>query len=128
MYIVLKNIHLLCVLLSFSGFIIRSIWAFKGSPLLQKKLVKVAPHIIDTILLVSAIAMAVSIQQYPFIDNCLTAKVFGLIAYIIFATITLKRARNNTERTACFILSILSFAYVVGVARTHSPLFFLNIV
>lgn len=126
MYEALKHTHMLCAFLSISGFILRSIWAFQGSNLLNHKVSKVLPHINDTILLICAIAMAITIEQYPFVSSWLTAKVLGLIAYIILATYTLKRARNNQHRAVFFVLSIVSFGYIASVARTHNAFFFMT--
>ena len=53
----IKVIHVSCVFLSFCGFFIRGIWMLSGSELLQKRWVKIAPHIIDTTLLASALLM-----------------------------------------------------------------------
>lgn len=125
MYDILKHTHLLCIFLSLTGFILRASWAFQGSTLLQKRITRILPHIIDTFLLLSAIALTIIIHQYPFVHSWLTAKVLGLIVYIVLATFTLKKAKNNKQRTIYFILSLLSFAYIVSVARTHNAFFFL---
>lgn len=125
MYMAFKHLHMSLALLTFIGFIARAILAFMGSPILQKKFVKIAPHIIDTIFLASAIALMIIMQQYPFVNTWLTAKIFGLIAYIIFATVTIKRAPNNTVRAVFFTLSIAAFAYTAKVAITKNALFFM---
>ena len=125
MYAAFKHIHMLCAVLSLFGFILRSVWAFQGSELLNKKLVKVLPHIIDTVLLASAIGLAITIQQYPFTSHWLTAKLLALVAYIMFGMLTLKRAKNNQQRTIFFILSLASFFYIAAVAIKKDPSFFL---
>ncbi len=124
-YIALKHIHMLCAMLSIFGFITRSIWAFRGSPLLQKKFVKIAPHIIDTLLLLSAIGLVVTTHQYPFVSGWITAKLFALVAYIVLGVLTLKKAKNNQQRVVFFALALLSFIYIVLVAKSHDTLFFL---
>ena len=95
---------------------------FIDSPLLQKKAVRVLPHIIDTLLLASAIALTITIQQYPVQDAWLSAKVAALIAYIIFGTFALKRGKTQAIRATCFVISLLIFAYIVAVARTHQAI------
>ncbi len=65
-YILLKHIHLTCVALTFILFSLRGFWMLSESALLQKKWVKIAPHVIDTLLLVSAIALAITLQISPF--------------------------------------------------------------
>lgn len=121
-YFALKHLHVTCVVLSGLGFGLRGWWMLAGSPMLQARWVKVAPHAIDTVLLGSAIALAVMIGQYPFVNAWLTAKLVGLVAYILCGTMALKRAKTKKARIAFFILALLSFAYIVGVALTKSPL------
>ncbi|HET8705073.1 MAG TPA: SirB2 family protein, partial [Pseudomonadales bacterium] len=72
-YQLLKMIHMVSVALSGSFFLLRGIWMLRDSALLQRKWVKIAPHVIDTVLLVSALAMCVMIGQYPFTVGWLTA-------------------------------------------------------
>jgi uncharacterized membrane protein SirB2 len=86
---------------------------FRMSPALKaNKLFKILPHVIDTLLLVFAILLCIEI---PLTDHWLTAKVAGLIAYIGFGTVAIKRGN-----TMAFILALVSFAYVFGAAKAHS--------
>ena len=126
MYLAFKHIHMVCALVSIIGFITRSIWAFQGSSLLQRKAVKIAPHIIDTLLLASAIALVIMTQQYPFVSAWVTAKLLALVAYIVLGIFTLKKARNNQQRTVFFLLALFTFGYIAMTARTHNALFFLG--
>ena len=86
MYLALKHFHITCVVLSGAGFALRGAWALAGSPLARARLTRVLPHVVDSCLLLSAIALAVMIQQYPFSAGWVTAKVFGLLAYILLGT------------------------------------------
>ena len=91
------------------------------SPRLQQRWVKILPHINDTVLLLSAIAMTMIIKQYPFVDSWLTAKVLGLLCYIVLGTIALKRGRTKTIRVTAGIGALLVFAYIVSTALQHDP-------
>ena len=124
-YMAFKHTHMLCAVLSVLLFITRSIWAFNGSAMLQKKIVKILPHVIDTFLLLSAIALVITLQQYPFASLWVTAKLIGLVVYIVLGIFTLKKARNNTERAVFFGLSLATFGYIFMVARSKDALFFL---
>ena len=53
-----KGLHVLCALLSISGFAGRGILMLKGSALLSARWLKIAPHIVDTLLLLSALVLA----------------------------------------------------------------------
>jgi uncharacterized membrane protein SirB2 len=125
MYMGLKHLHMLCALLSITGFTLRGIWMLADSPLLNKKLVRVAPHIIDTILLLTAFALAYLLGQYPFFSGWLTAKLLALIAYIALGMVALKKGPTKAVRFVAFVLALVTFAYIFGVARTKNVLFFL---
>ena len=124
-YLLLKHLHVGCVVLSGSGFFLRGLWMLRESPWLQRAAVKLVPHIVDTVLLGSAIAMAVLSAQYPLQASWLTAKLVGLLVYIGCGTMALKRARSRQQRTGYFAAALIAFAYIVSVALTRNALGFL---
>ncbi len=119
-YILLKYLHVGSVVLSGTGFVLRGVWMMRRSPMLARRWVRVVPHVVDTVVLASAIALAVMIRQYPLVHSWLTAKVLGLIAYIVLGTIALKRGRTRVVRITTFWGALLVFAYIVEVAITKS--------
>lgn len=121
-YLALKHVHVACVVLSGLGFTLRGVWMILGSPLLRARATRIAPHVIDTLLLGSAILLAWQSGQYPFAQGWLTAKFFGLLAYIACGTLALKRGRTPRIRAAFFVLALLAYAYIVAVALTRNPL------
>ncbi|MBP5997962.1 MAG: SirB2 family protein [Azonexus sp.] len=121
-YLALKHLHVTCVVLSGLGFSLRGWWMLTGSPLLQARLARIVPHIVDTLLLGSALVMAWQSGQYPFAQNWLTAKFFGLLAYILCGTMALKRGRTPRQRLVFLVLALAAFAYIVSVALARSPL------
>lgn len=106
--------------ISISLFLLRGFWVFRESPMMSKKWVKILPHVNDTILLITATLLALSIHQYPFVDSWLTAKFTALIVYIIFGMFALKRAKELKNKMVFFILALLIFSYIVGVALTRN--------
>lgn len=121
-YLVLKHLHVTCVVLSGLGFCLRGWWMARQSPLLQHRLSKTLPHLVDTVLLGSALSMAWMSGQYPFVQGWLTAKFCGLLAYIVFGALALKRAKTRGWRLRFLVLALLSYAYIVGVALTRNPI------
>lgn len=121
MYLTLKMLHMTCALISILGFTLRGILKLQGSALIEKKFFKIAPHIVDSVLLLSAIALTVMIGQYPLTSGWLTAKVIGLLLYIFLGLVTLRFAKTQPIRLLSFILAIVVFAYIATVARTHNP-------
>ena len=117
----LKTLHMTCAALSIGGYCWRGVLMLRDSPLLQARLVRIVPHIVDTLLLVSAVLLALRIHQYPFVQSWLTAKVLALVAYIIVGAIGLRYGRTKRVRAVAFAMAIVIFAYIVGVALTRSP-------
>lgn len=126
MYSVLKQIHVDSIMLSGAGFLLRGVWMLAGSPLLNHRLTRVIPHLVDTVLLGSAIGLAVLSQQYPLRDDWLTAKVVGLVAYVALGTVALKRGRTRGVRIVALVLALGVFGYIVSVAVTKQPIGFLS--
>jgi uncharacterized membrane protein SirB2 len=123
-YFAIKHLHITCAALSGSFFLLRGTWMLRDSAMLQQRWVKVLPHIVDTVLLVSALIMVFWSRQYPFVQNWLTAKVIALVAYIALGTIAIKRGKTKGKRTAAFIAALAVFAYIVSVAITKQALVF----
>ncbi len=121
-YAFIKNMHMGLAYLSVSLFIFRSILSVTGSGLLQHKVLKILPHVIDTFLLLFAVHLMVVIKQYPFVDDWLTAKLLGLIAYILVGTVAIKRGKTAVIRFWASVGAVTIFAYIFGVAKSHSVL------
>jgi uncharacterized membrane protein SirB2 len=124
-YLLLKHFHMACAGFSGSFFFIRGMWMLAGSPLLQRRWVKTVPHLVDSLLLASAIALAAWSHQYPGPMPWLTAKVVALVAYILLGAVALKYGRSKPVRAAAWVAALATFAYIVTVAVTKNPLFFL---
>lgn len=121
MYAAVKHLHIACVILSGCGFFLRGLLMAVDSPWLTKPWLKVIPHVNDTVLLAAALTLTVLTDQYPFIDAWVTAKVFGLIAYIILGSVALKAGRTKAERLTAWLAALSAYGYVVSVALTKSP-------
>ncbi len=120
-YLAIKHLHVSCVVLSGLGFCLRCIWMARGSPCLQHPLTRRLPHVIDTLLLGSALTLAWLSGQYPVANDWLSAKVLALLAYIVFGAMALRRGRTLRVRLGCVGLALLCYAYIVGVALTRRP-------
>ena len=118
---ILKAVHVGSAILSICGFVLRGVWMLQGSPLLKARATRILPHIVDTVLLVSAIALALRSAQYPFVHAWLTAKVLALLAYIVFGSIALKYGRSRRVRALSYGMALGVFLYIVAVAIARSP-------
>jgi len=90
-------------------------------PVGRARLTRILPHIVDTVLLGSAILLALRIYQYPFVHGWLTAKVLALLLYIVLGTIALKRGRTRRARIVSFAAALATFLYILAVAITRNP-------
>lgn len=124
MYAAVKYLHLLCAVISIIGFIIRGALRIANSTVLQKKWIRIAPHIVDTVLLLTAIWLSVIIHQYPITSSWLTAKLIGLFVYIGLGVVTLRIAKTQPVRIVAYLFAIVTFVYIGMVAFAKSPLLF----
>ncbi|WP_414830517.1 SirB2 family protein [Alteromonas sp. H39] len=124
MYMMAKHLHLTAVALSILLFILRFIWVQMDPAALQRKWLKIVPHVVDTILLASAVWLCVLLSQYPFAQTWLTFKLIGVIAYIVLGLVALKKAKTVPVRWITFLLALGVLAATAKVAVTKQPLFF----
>jgi uncharacterized membrane protein SirB2 len=121
MYLAVKYLHVACVIVSITGFFLRGWLTFADSPVMNRRWLKWAPHVNDTVLLAAAIGLAVMSRQYPLAHAWLTAKIVGLLAYILLGMVALKPGRRRGVRIAAWLAALAVFAYVVSVALTRNP-------
>jgi uncharacterized membrane protein SirB2 len=119
LYPAVKSLHVGCAALSIAGFTMRGVLMLVDSPWLRARFVRIAPHAVDTVLLASAVWLAWFLGQVPFVSAWITAKVLGLVAYIVLGAIALRHGRTKAVRSAAFGAALAVAAYVVAVAVTR---------
>jgi uncharacterized membrane protein SirB2 len=124
-YAALKIVHVASAAASIGLFALRGGWMMTAPERLQRRWVRIVPHVIDTVLLASAIALTVMLDDLTANGGWLGAKVAALVAYIILGTIALKRGRTQGVRIAAFAAALVVFAYIVSVALSKSAAGFL---
>lgn len=120
----IKSIHLLTVVVSIALFFMRGVWIFRDSAVLQQRWVKILPHANDTVLLISAITLAITIQQYPFVHGWVTTKVILLVIYILLGMVAFKWGRAKPIRVVAWLSAMGVYGYIILVALTKNPLWF----
>lgn len=123
MYIALKHSHLLFVFLTLALFVLRGIWLFTQSPLLQKKIAKILPHVFSLFLLVSGVAVSVLLGFSPSNQPWILAKLIALIVFIALGIITFKAANKSVSKIS-WVSALAVYAYIISVAITKTPLGF----
>lgn len=115
-YMLFKTIHMACAVLTLLGFSIRGYWMLTESDLLHKKAVRILPHIIDTLLLLSAIMLVIITGLYPFVVGWVTLKLILLVVYIVLGTFALKRGKTKQSRTLFFIAALITVLAIFAIA------------
>lgn len=128
LYLALKHVHITCVIVSGLGFFLRGLAVMLDSPLIDRRWVRTVPHVVDSVLLSSAIGMAVISSQYPFAQSWLTAKLMALLVYILCGVMALHKGRSKATRGVFFVGALAVYSYIVSVALRHHPLGFLELV
>ncbi len=121
-YLTLRHVHITCAILTITLFVFRGGLMLADSPWLQSRVLKTLPHVIDTVLLTSALMLTTVIHQYPFTTGWLTTKVLLLVAYIVLGHYAIKRGRTKAVRATAFVAALLVLGFLVSVARAHHPL------
>src|SRR5689334_4960865 len=122
-YATVKELHLAMVATSFALFALRAAWMMASSPRLSQRWVRVVPHVVDTVLLLSGAALAWQLGSG--VRGWLPAKLAALVLYIVLGSVALRRGRSKPVRVACAIAAVVTFGYIVAVAVTKSPLGYL---
>jgi uncharacterized membrane protein SirB2 len=111
----IKEFHVALAFVTVAGFVARAALAMANNQLRNTKLVRIAPHVIDTLLLVFGIALAVQLSLSPVSNGWLMAKIAGLIDYIGCGVMTM-RATRTPLRLIGFVGAIASVGYIFAVA------------
>ncbi len=116
LYPAIKHVHLTFIAASVLFFLVRFVLHLRQSPIMEKKLVKIAPHVIDTFLLLSGLTLCFIIKQYPISDPWLTEKLGAVIAYIVLATIALKVNRGKLFKVFAALGALSWVVYAAKIA------------
>jgi uncharacterized membrane protein SirB2 len=120
-YAGVKTLHMATVALSLAGFVLRAGWMLYAPHLLTLRTVRIVPHVVDTVLLLSGATLAWQIG-WAGVSGWLPAKLVGLVVYIALGAIALRRGRSRGTRIGAAVGALVTFAYIVSVAITKSPL------
>lgn len=118
MYFIVKHIHVVLVVASLAFFQIRY-WRYKHFNFQPKRVFKILPHIIDTLLLISGIGLATLTGFSPHNTDWLLFKIIAVVLYIILGIIAM-RADGVTSKTS-YALATLTVIYIVLVAFNKVP-------
>ena len=121
-YAALKTIHQATVALSVTGFFARGLGSLLAAGWVRGRLAKTLPHVIDPLLLISALLLAWMLRLTPGTAPWLVAKIVGLAIYIGLGMPALRPGRPVGVRAAAWLAALATFGWIVSVAITKSPL------
>jgi len=121
-YLLLRHVHIGCAILTIALFLLRGGLMLAESTWQRNVVLRYLPHVVDTVLLTSALMLTTVIHQYPFSTGWVTMKVVLLVVYIVLGSIALKRGRTKSIRVAALVAALATIGFLVTVARAHHPL------
>lgn len=124
-YLTLKTIHYSAVALSISGFLVRGLASLSGASWVRGRAARSLPHVVDTVLLLSAFGLAWMLSVNPLSIPWLLAKIIGLLVYIGLGMVALRPAFPKPLRAAAWLAALVTVGYIVSVAITKNPAGFL---
>ena len=123
---VLLNIHLISIALSVGLLTLRFWWRYTDSRLACARWTRIVPPVVDTMLLLSGIALMAKAHILPFSGQAqwLTEKLFGVIIYIVLGFIALdyRRMHSQQARIIAFPLALVVLYIIIKLATTKVPL------
>jgi len=121
-YLYLKYLHVAIVSLSVSGFMLRSFWMLFYPERLTHSWVRIAPHIIDTLLFATGLGLAFSAGISPSEQPWFATKLIAIIIYILAGMVALRMGYGKTIRISALCIAIGAAAWAAGSALSHQAL------
>ena len=125
-YAAVKLVHQTAVALSIAGFFVRGAASLAGARWVRSRAAKTVPHVVDSVLLLSALVLAWMLRLTPGQAPWLEAKIVGLVLYVALGVVALRPGRPRSVRAAAWVAALLVVGWIVSVALTKSPLGFLG--
>ena len=113
---IVKNIHLTIISLTFIFFIINFVLTMKGSDKVNNKILKIGPHILYTLFILTFIYLVSVINLYPFVNGWASSKLGGFVIYVLSITFALKWAKSMVWRIVGFISAVFWFVMSARLA------------
>ncbi len=115
-------IHMSCAVISLLLFSWRGISMWRQKPVQQHLWRRSVPDAVDTLLLFTGISMAVLLEIAPWETGWLAAKLIALLVYIGLGTVAFRFGRTLLIKRCAFIAALITFAYILSVARSMNPM------
>ena len=121
-FLLLKYLHLVCIAASFALLSIRGLWLMKAYPLAQEPWVRILPHAVDAILILSAIGMVVMYPSGTGLWGWLSLKLVLIVVYALLVLFTLRIAKTRLPRFLGWFAALSVFLFITSISVLHNPL------
>ena len=116
----IKTLHIAFALLTVVGFVMRAGWTYSAPEMLKHKWVRIAPHVVDTMLLILGVTLAFGLPDGP-LQGWLGAKLVALLLYIGFGVITLRGSGALKHFSVIGALACVGYIFLVAFSRQAWP-------
>jgi uncharacterized membrane protein SirB2 len=106
--------------LTLASFLLRGVWMLTHSPLLLRRATRVVPHLIDSVLFITGLALAMGWHGAFYREPWLMTKLAAVLLYIMLGMVALRSGRPQPVRATAFVAALSVFAWIVSMARTRS--------
>ena len=117
----IRYVHILTVTLSGSLFALRGLGILMGMRWPRWALVRYLSYTIDTALLTAALMLVTILPAALFGNGWLALKLVLVVVYVVLGVFALRRGRTPRARAICYLAALLTFFWIVGIARMHHP-------
>ena len=109
-YLAVKHTHMLFAVLSIILFYVRSFSRLRTGVLAKNKVVFIGSHSIDTLLLISAVALIVMAGFNPLEQSWLLEKIILVVAYIVLGIVAAKQSAQGAKVVLLAITTLILLA------------------
>lgn len=118
----IKSVHIACVLASGTLFAMRGLLMQVGYDGVARRIpLRVLSYAIDTALLTTALMLLSILPGALFANGWIGIKLVLLMACVALAVLAMQHALAPRARLAYYTAALVTYVYVLGVARMHHP-------
>jgi uncharacterized membrane protein SirB2 len=118
----IKHLHMAVALTSGGLFALRGAGLLLDQRWPRHALLRYLSYSVDTVLLTAALFLLTLLPAALFANGWLLVKVGFVVAYIALGMLAFQTRRGLRARATLWLLALLCFVQIYGIARTHDPL------
>ena len=120
--LLLKYLHIVCVAASFALLFVRGLWVMQSYPDSKEKWVRMLPHLVDAVLVLSAIALLVMSPLKGWPGDWLTVKLVLIVVYALLVLYLFRGAKAMAAKILTWLLGLFVLLFITTMAVLHHPL------